>query len=332
MNEIANVHNDLIDLPLRKFNASEIDILTALCYKCQQKDTKEIVLGFEQIKKLSYYKGKDSNQFISDLKSTNEKLMSLNFTLVNEEKTEITQFVLFPTFTINLDDEILTVQVHEKFAYLLNNLHNCYTSLELQESSSLKSSYSKGIYKKLREFRNSDNPFWKVKIDDFKEYLDIPKNYTQSDIDKRVLTPALNELSPYFEGLTVEKYSNKKKGQRGRPKIDGFIFSYKAEPKKERIKEPTQESIAKVTDWEKTPRFCPNCHRSIYKKQLKNENGTYYLYGHTDFKTGECDFTTNDYSVLLQQYQIEQESNEPSTKEELKNQDGILKRISNIFK
>ena len=52
MNEIANVHNDLIDLPLRKFNASEIDILTALCYKCQQKDTKEIVLGFEQIKKI----------------------------------------------------------------------------------------------------------------------------------------------------------------------------------------------------------------------------------------------------------------------------------------
>ena len=86
MNEIANMHNDLIDLPLRKFNASEINILTTLCYKCQQQDTKEIVLGFEQIKKLSYYKGKDSNQFISDLKSTNEKLMALNFTLVNEEK------------------------------------------------------------------------------------------------------------------------------------------------------------------------------------------------------------------------------------------------------
>ncbi|WP_000496297.1 replication initiation protein, partial [Streptococcus agalactiae] len=221
---------------------------------------------------------------------------------------------------------------HEKFAYLLNNLKNCYTSLELQESSSLKSSYSKGIYKKLREFRNSDKPFWKVTFDDFKEYLDIPKSYRMTDINKVVINPALKELSPYFEGLTVEKYSNKKKGQRGRPKIDGFIFSYKAEPKKERIKEPTQESIAKVTDWEKTPRFCPNCHRSIYKKQLKNENGTYYLYGHTDFKTGECDFTTNDYSVLLQQYQIEQENNEPSTKEELKNQDGILKRISNIFK
>lgn len=330
MNEIANVHNDLIDLPLRKFNASEIDILTAICYKCNEKQTNKVVLPLDEIKKLADYRNKNNEMFLDDLKKTNSKLMALNFTIGTTR--EFTQFVLFPTFEVSDSKGTLTVQVHEKFAYLLNNLKNCYTSIELQESSSLKSSYSKGIYKKLREFRNSDNPFWKVTFDDFKEYLDVPKNYTQSDIDKRVLTPALNELSPYFEGLAVEKYSNKKKGQRGRPKIDGFIFSYKAEPKKERIKEPTQESIAKVTDWEKTPRFCPNCHRSIYKKQLKNENGTYYLYGHTDFKTGECDFTTNDYSVLLERYQIEQESNEPSTKEELKNQDGILKRISNIFK
>ena len=330
MNEIANMHNDLIDLPLRKFNASEIDILTVICSKCNEKQTNKVVLPLDEIKKLADYRNKNNEMFLDDLRKTNSKLMALNFTIGTTR--EFTQFVLFPTFEVSDSKGTLTVQVHEKFAYLLNNLHNCYTSLELQESSSLKSSYSKGIYKKLREFRNSDKPFWKVTLDDFKEYLDIPKNYTQSNIDKRVLTPALNELSVYFKGLTVEKYSNKKKSQRGRPKIDGFIFSYKAEPKKERIKEPTQESIAKVTDWEKTPRFCPNCHRSIYKKQLKNENGTYYLYGHTDFKTGECDFTTNDYSVLLQQYQIGQESNEPSTKEESKNKDGILKKISNIFK
>lgn len=330
MNEIANVHNDLIDLPLRKFNASEIDILTAICYKCNEKQTNKVVLSLDEIKKLADYKNKNNEMFLDDLKKTNSKLMALNFTIGTTR--EFTQFVLFPTFEVSDSKGTLTVQVHEKFAYLLNNLHNCYTSLELQESSSLKSSYSKGIYKKLREFRNSDKPFWKVTFDDFKEYLDIPKSYRMTDINKVVINPALKELSPYFEGLTVGKYSNKKKGQRGRPKIDGFIFSYKAEPKKERINEPTQESIAKVTDWEKTPRFCPNCHRSIYKKQLKNENGAYYLYGHTNFKTGECNFTTNDYSVLLERYQIEQESNEPSTKEELQNQYGILKRISNIFK
>ena len=328
-NEIVKVHNNLIDLPLRRFNSSEIDIFTALCYKCNEQDTHEVVLPFSEIRELAHYKNKNEEQFISAIKTMNEKLMSLHFTIGNERN--FTQFVLFPTFTVSSDAETLTVKVHEDFAYLLNNLSN-YTSIELQESTALKSSYSKGIYKKLRQFRNTDKPFWSVRLDDFREYLDIPSSYTLSDINKRVLKPAIEELSPYFQGLNVEPYFDKKKGQRGRPKVAGYIFTFKAEPKKERIKEPTQESIAKVTDWEKTPRFCPNCHRSIYKKQLKNENGAYYLYGHTDFKTGECDFTTNDYSVLLQQYQIEQENNEPSTKEELKNQDGILKRISNIFK
>ena len=83
----------------------------------------------------------------------NEKLMSLHFTIGNERN--FTQFVLFPTFTVSSDAETLTVKVHEDFAYLLNNLSN-YTSIELQESTALKSSYSKGIYKKLRQFRNTD--------------------------------------------------------------------------------------------------------------------------------------------------------------------------------
>lgn len=331
MNEIANVHNDLIDLPLRKFNASEIDILTAICYKVQNKDTKEITLDFEDLKKLSFYKGKDLNQFIKDVKTTNEKLMSLNFTLVNEQKREITQFVLFPTFTINIDDEKLTVQVHEKFAYLLNNLNNCYTSLELQESSALKSSYSKGIYKKLREFRNSEKPFWKVTIEEFREYLDIPKSYRMTDINQVILNPALEELSVYFEGLNIEKYSNKKKGQRGRPRVDGFIFSFKGELKqsKEPI-EPTQEGIAEVTGWIKTNRYCPKCHRPIYKKQMENENGTYYLYGHTDFKTGDCSYTTYDRADLLEKYQLPDDK--PLTEDQKENKRKFSEMIANLFK
>ncbi|EPW32030.1 replication initiation protein, partial [Streptococcus agalactiae] len=195
MNEIANVHNDLIDLPLRKFNASEIDILTAICYKCNEKQTNKVVLPLDEIKKLADYKNKNNEMFLDDLKKTNSKLMALNFTIGTTR--EFTQFVLFPTFEVSDSKGTLTVQVHEKFAYLLNNLKNCYTSLELQESSSLKSSYSKGIYKKLREFRNSDKPFWKVTFDDFKEYLDIPKSYRMTDINKVVINPALKELSPY---------------------------------------------------------------------------------------------------------------------------------------
>lgn len=329
MNEIANVHNDLIDLPLRKFNASEIDILTAICYKCNEKQTNEVVLPLDEIKKLADYKNKNNETFLDDLKKTNSKLMALNFTIGTTK--EFTQFVLFPTFEVSDSRGTLTVQVHEKFAYLLNNLNNCYTSLELQESSALKSSYSKGIYKKLREFRNSDKPFWKVTVDDFREYLDIPKSYRIVHIDERVLRPSIEELKPYFKGLTVEKYYKKKTGQRGRPRVGGFIFSFKGELKqlKEPI-EPTQQGIAEVTGWIKTNRYCPKCHRPIYKKQMENENGTYYLYGHTDFKTGDCSYTTYDRADLLEKYQLPDDK--PLTEDQKENKRKFSEMIANLFK
>lgn len=73
----------------------------------------------------------------------------------------------------------------------------------------------------------------------------------------------MEELSPYFQGLKVEPYFEREKDQRGRPKVAGYIFSFKAEQKKEKKKvvQPTQESIAKVTSWKKTNRYCPKCKR-----------------------------------------------------------------------
>lgn len=327
-NEITNIHNDLIDLPLRKFNSSEIDILTALCYKCNEKQTNEVVLSLNEIKELSHYKKKDNIQFLETLKETNAKLMALNFTIGTTK--EFIQFVLFPTFEVSESKGTLTVQVHEKFAYLLNNLTNCYTSLELKESTTLKSSYSKGIYKKLRKFRNNEKPFWKVMLKDFREYLNIPDSYKISDINKVVLKPAINELSMYFKNLKVTPFFYYKEGQRGRPKIIGYTFSFSSEIKEHKLKEePTQENIAKITDWKLTDRFCPNCKRPMYSKLLENENGAYTLYGHSDWKTGICDYTTTDYANLLQEYQITE--NNELTLEEKENKSKISNLLKKLF-
>ena len=329
-NEIVKVHNNLIDLPLRRFNSSEIDIFTALCYKCNEKDTHEVILPFSEIRELAHYKNKNEEQFISAIKTMNEKLMSLHFTIGNERN--FTQFVLFPTFTVSSDAETLTVKVHEDFAYLLNNLSN-YTSIELQESTALKSSYSKGIYKKLRQFRNTDKPFWKVKLDDFREHLDIPSSYTLSDINKRVLKPAIEELSPYFQGLNLEPYFDKKKGQRGRPKVAGYIFTFKAEPKKDHVKKDNVTGIAKVTGWEKIGKYCPKCHKEIWQKHMENENGTYYLLGHPDFKTGDCNWTSTEFSELLSKSDLDRLAENEADKAKFteEEREDNKKKLSKIF-
>lgn len=293
MNEIAKQHNDLIDLPLRRFNASEIDILNAICYRCQEKETKEVVLHFYEIKQLSHYQAKDEKQLIEAIDNTNKKLIELNFKVGTEEK--FIRFALFPTFEIDARKGTVTVQVHEKFAYLLNELSGNYTSLELQESAQLKSAYAKAIYKKLRKYR--DTGTWRVTLTDFREYLDIPKSYKIGDLPLKIIRPSIVELAPFFDGLSYETEYRKKAG-RGRPAVSGYVFTFKPQPHKEKP-QITQESIAKQTGWQKTQFYCPMCHRPVFRKMLEKENGTYPLYGHTDFKTGNCDFTTFDSADLL---------------------------------
>lgn len=59
---------------------------------------------------------------------------------------------------------------------------------------------------------------------------------------------------------------------------------------------------------------------------MENENGTYYLYGHTDFKTGDCSYTTYDFADLLQEHEIKE--NEALTEEQQENKN----KLANLFK
>lgn len=330
MNEIAKQHNDLIDLPLRRFNASEIDILQALCYKCQEQETNTVVLPFDQIKELSHYQAKDAGRFIEALKETNQKLMSLNFTVGTE--TEFTQFVLFPTFEVSASKETLTVQVHEKFAYLLNDLSGNYTSMELQESATLRSAYAKSIYKKLRKYR--DTGLWRVSLEDFREYLDIPTSYKVGQISTKVLIPSIEELKAFFPGLKCEPYYRKKSG-RGRPSVAGYEFKFTKQPhgKKKEYQVPVAK-IAEKTGWQRIGKYCPACHEEVWQKRMSNENGEYWLIGHPDFKTGSCSWTSTSFGDALEPEQIQAADSQadPSTEEQQENLNKLSSMLKGLFK
>ena len=45
----------------------------------------------------------------------------------------------------------------------------------------------------------------KVSLEDFKSLLSVPKSYSPSDIDKRVLKPVMKELPSIFKGLKSTK-------------------------------------------------------------------------------------------------------------------------------
>lgn len=226
MNELTvKYKNDLNTIPMRSFNRAELDLFFSICAKMKNKQLQVVELSFDDLKSISRYSAKDKKRFIQDVRSVNRKLLKLNYSI--ENKDMIADFNLFNTFKIYPNENKLEVSINSDFSYILNELSNEFTQFELQEFTSLKSSYSKTVYRLLKQFKSTG--FYTVKIDEFKKLLDIPASYKMSDIDKKVFSPIKKELSAYFEPFEIKKIKAKKGNRIDRLE---FIFFEKIQDEK----------------------------------------------------------------------------------------------------
>lgn len=221
--EIVNWNNDLTNFSLKGLTPSELDIFLGICYRCQHQGTRTIKIAFDELRGLSYFSSKDGDRFCDKVIAVNKKLLSLSFE-VNDGHVYC-GFSLFSMYKIDTDNEYVEIAVDEHLAYLLNDFEKNYTSMELFEHASMPSTYSKAVYKKLRQFRNQDKPFWKVSYQEFRDYLNIPNSYASNNIDQSIMPQIIKDNSKYFNNLKVEKYYEKPKG-RGRSRLGGYIFTF----------------------------------------------------------------------------------------------------------
>lgn len=225
-NEIVKHDAELNTIPLRKFSATEMNLFFSIISRMREKNDDVVRFSFEQLKELSNYKPTANNRFIDDIQATYEKLMSLHFG--RRSKSGLTRefFVMFTRFKIDGDAEepYVEVQVHEMARPLLNNLDS-WVRYSLTEFRDLNSTYAKSMFRLLKQYRTTG--YATFSKEDFTELLDIPKSYGPSDVDKRVLKPIKEELTPLFPGLTIRKQYGK---GRGKPVI-GYRFSWKQEAK-----------------------------------------------------------------------------------------------------
>ena len=205
MNEIVKYHKDFENkLVLKNFTASELNFLMAICTKVRDKKEDEVIFSFNELKNISNWTNKNDKDFIHSLEMTNKKLIELTFRFENEK--EIIMFVLFPTFHIDKDEKTLKVAVNTKFAYLLNNLSNNFNWYQLKDFTSLKSKYSKLLYKELMLFK--DTGYRIFKIEDFRKKLDIPEKYRMTHINEYVLNPIKEDLKQIFSKFEIVKIKN----------------------------------------------------------------------------------------------------------------------------
>ena len=261
--------NDMNLVPLRKFNNTEVNLFFTLCNKLKDKGNLTVNVPFEELKELSNYYSHDKKLFIQDLEKFYDKVFSLTY----REETEnvIRKFILFTKVEIYKDKEYVAIGVNPDLEHIINSLTSNFTKFELREMTHLKSTYSKHMFRILKQYKHTG--YVKIKIDDFRERLDIPNSYRMTNINQKVLAPIIKELGFIFNNLNINKIKSKK----GR-KIEWLEFTFDAEKRIHNKRQP-QRAIGKqhVRSREKTPKWLNNSRdmREVqseeYDQDLENE-------------------------------------------------------------
>lgn len=256
--------NEMNLVPLRRFTATEINLFFAMCNKLKEQDTNTLRLSFDELKKLSNYspETRNINRFANDLDNVYKKM--LNLTIRYEDDDVIERFVLFNHYRIHKREQYLEISTSSNLKHILNSITNNFTKFELKEMTRLKSTYSKNMFRLLKQYKHTGH--LKIHIDDFKNRLDIPKSYRMTDINKNVFKPIIIELGSIFNNLTI----NKIKAKKGR-KIEWIEFTFDAEKRIHNKRQPQMSKIDKSRQYvrrEKTPKWLEE--RSYEKQPQKD--------------------------------------------------------------
>lgn len=248
MDEIVKYHNDFNKLQIGKFSELEQNLLFGILAHCRYKyDAFRFTL--DDLNRFSASRQYTANEMLQKAVKLHDNIFKLDFSIIkSENETTHTHkfFNLFSTFDVfytgkkndlaNSELRYIELKVNEDFRDLIANLTKDFTQYELEEFIFLNSRYTKTIYRYLKQFRT--NGVWLVSLNNFREILAIPECYKMCDIDKRIIKPAVEQLSEPlnlfetaripFEKLEVKKL---KKGGRGRGGVITHLeFTFKPQP------------------------------------------------------------------------------------------------------
>lgn len=220
MNEIVKIHNDLTNEKLGKMNAKELDLFMSICHKMRDKGTERVVISFDELRRLGNYNKNSNAELKKEILRANDRL--LEFKILIEQGPKTKQRTLFKEFETDEEAHTVTCEVWEETAYILNDIASHFTRFELSEFVSLESKYAKRLYKIIKQYRMQGSFY--ISKDEFYKALDVPSTYTNTNYNKKVLRPALEECKKYIPSLECVP---KKSGRGGA--IRGYTFSFSPE-------------------------------------------------------------------------------------------------------
>ncbi|OOP80951.1 replication initiation protein, partial [Helicobacter pylori] len=218
-NTYITYHNNANKVNLGKLSEREANLLFAIFQRLKDQGNTLIRFEPQDLKRMIMVKSNLTNrQLLQVLKNLLDNISGANFWIIREhvENGEIyedhTSYMLFKQFEIRIHKptqtiEYLDVQLNDSYQYLLNNLGmgGQYTSFNLLEFQRVRGKYAKTLYRLLKQYKSTG--ILSVEWTQFRELLDIPKDYKMENIDQKVLNPSLKELHKIypFEHLSYKK-------------------------------------------------------------------------------------------------------------------------------
>lgn len=272
--ELIKYHNDINKLKLGNFTENETDIFFSLLFKA--KETKEdiIIMSFLELKALA--NGDTHNdRFLRNILSLNGKLKSMNQTVEIEKGVYLT-FSLFGDILTDSNRKIIEIPINPRFRYLINNIMDNFTVIDLKQLVSLKGNYAKVLYRLLKQFEATK--LYTVKLEEFRDLMGVPNTYAMFTIRQKVLKPCMEQLGQYFEGLILEEI---KVGRN----VSSLKFMWNKKEKR-KIKVSKSKTFLGEKDYQKH-----------LEKQQQNDTGSL-----EELKNERVTITKQKYEKLYSQY------------------------------
>lgn len=273
-------HNDMNLIAFKDFSQRELNIFFSLCLLMKEKGTGEITLSYDEIKNVIPDRFESNTKFEEILESVYDKLLQLR--LESRDKNKIEKFILFTSYKIHVNEKTVTINTNSDYSYILNNLSKNFTLFELQEFNELSSTYSKHMFRLLKQYRSTG--FFRINVEEFRRLLDVPKSYTMKKIGVKVLGPIEKELVSYFKDFKIKKI---KEGR----SITNLEFTFKPQHYKCNDEIDTidvEVSQSNLIEEKKNQIICPKCGKELFKRTGKDGS---IFWGHKNYLTSECKAT-----------------------------------------
>lgn len=205
----VNYHNDLNTISIPGLSPQEMNVFYGICGRIKESGADVVRFSFSELRTLSGRTRNTPKDFELFLINLNTKLVSISCKIIEEDDKRgrvISQFNMFSIFKTYIDSEELEVKLNENFIYLLNELQSNYTTFRFYDFFMLKKGYSKILFRLLSQYKSTG--FFRISVSDFRRLFDVPVGYKMKNINERIISPSIEEVSQHFNGLRVEKQSN----------------------------------------------------------------------------------------------------------------------------